>query len=123
MSVINEGGVALRRSLSRNSFEQYVNAGLDWLAEELRVAQPKVILTLGAEVAGILQGVRGQKKRNTLLGGDAKPMSIGGREYPVIHLAHPGITMRKASDRNPWPRLHREEHIPVAKKNIMEMLR
>lgn len=38
-----------------------------------------------------------------LLGGDVKTLSIAGKEYPAIHLAHPAITMRKATKRNPGP--------------------
>ena len=107
---------------NRDAFEQYAREGLDWLAEELKVSRPRVIITLGTEVAGVLQDVRGRKKRNALLGGDVKTLSITGREYPAIHLAHPGVTMRKPTDHTPWPRLHREEHIPAARKHIADLL-
>jgi uracil-DNA glycosylase len=107
---------------NRDDFEHYAHKSKDWLAEELEAARPRAIITLGTEVAGVLQEVRGQKKRNALLGGDVKPLSIAGKEYPAIHLAHPGITMRKATDRNPWPRLHREKHIPAAHQHIADIL-
>jgi hypothetical protein len=37
-------------------------------------------------------------------------------------MAHPGIVMRNASERNPWPMLHREKHIPEAKKALSQIL-
>jgi uracil-DNA glycosylase len=103
---------------TRSQFEAFAQQGLRWLEAELALAQPRLVITLGAEVAGILQDVRGQKKRNALLGGDRKELELGMASYPVIHLAHPGIVMRPASERNPWPRLHREMHIPAARKAV-----
>jgi len=101
---------------TRSRFEEYAHQGLSWLEEELRIAQPQIIITLGSEVAGVLQNVTGQKQRNALLGGDVKELSIGGSTYPVIHLAHPGIVMRPATERNQWPRRHREIHIPAVRE-------
>ena len=103
---------------TRSEFENYAEQGLHWLEEELSLADPKVIITLGAEVAGILQKVKTPKKRNLLLGGDIKEFELGSTTYPVIHFAHPGIVTRASSERNPWPRLHREVHIPQAKRSL-----
>jgi len=107
---------------TRDDFETYAERGMGWLAEELQLARPRVVITLGNEVAGLLQGVTGRKKRNALLGGDPKSMSVGGKTYPVIHLAHPGIVMRPATERNRWPALHRDEHIPRARDAINKLL-
>ena len=107
---------------TRSEFENYAEQGLHWLEEELSLAKPKVIITLGAEVAGILQKVKSRKKRNLLLGGDLKEVELNSTTYPIIHLAHPGIVMRTPSERNPWPRLHREVHIPEAKKALEGLL-
>ena len=106
---------------TRSAFEDYAEQGMRWLEEELSIANPKAIITLGAEVAGILQQVKSRKKRNGLLGGDLKELEIGSTIYPVIHFAHPGIVMRTASERNPWPRLHRKVHIPQAKKELSKI--
>jgi uracil-DNA glycosylase len=107
---------------TRSEFETFALQGMHWLEEELSIAKPQVIITLGAEVVGILQGVKSSQKRNDLLGGDVKEVEIGSVVYPVIHFAHPGIVMRKASGRNPWPRRHLEEHIPEAKKALAEII-
>ncbi|RKY69989.1 MAG: hypothetical protein DRP97_04495 [Candidatus Latescibacterota bacterium] len=127
--LFKEGHLAKHRRLgcawpereTRSQFECFAHKGMHWLEEELVLAQPKLVITLGAEVAGILRGVKGQKKRNDLLGGELKECQLGAASYPVIHLAHPGIVMRPVSKRNPWPRLHRETHIPVARE-IVERL-
>lgn len=103
---------------TRTNFKLYAQQGIHWLQEELELTNPRLVITLGSEVAGILQGVRGQKQRNLLLGGDLKEFAIENISYPVIHMAHPGIVMRPGSKRNPWPGLHREEHIPAASKII-----
>jgi len=107
---------------TRSEFENYAHRGMYWLEEEVSLANPKVIITLGAEVAGILQNVKSPKKRNELLGGEMKEIEFDSNIYPIIHFAHPGIVMRKASERNPWPRLHREEHIPEAKIALKELI-
>lgn len=107
---------------TRSQFEDYARQGMSWLEEELSLAQPKIIITLGSEVAGILQNVRGVGKRNDLLGGDLKEVTIGGKTYPAIHLAHPGIVMRPPTERNPWPRWHKEKHIPMAREVIRKKL-
>lgn len=107
---------------TRSQFEAFAEQGMHWLEEELALAQPRLVITLGAEVAGILQNVREQRRRNALLGGDARSLLLGPASYPVIHLAHPGIIMRPASDRNPWPRLHRETHIPAARQVVQRLV-
>lgn len=107
---------------TRTRFEEYASQGMSWLEDELRVARPRIIITLGSEVAGIMQNVKGKPERNNLLGGDLKEVAVGGKAYPVIHLAHPGIIMRPPTEHNPWPRLHREEHIPAAREVIRTTL-
>jgi len=115
-------GCAWPERETRSQFECFAHQGMHWLEEELALAQPRLVITLGAEVAGILRRVKGQKKRNDLLGGDLKECQLGAESYPVIHLAHPGIVMRPASERNPWPRLHREIHIPVARETVERLV-
>jgi len=106
---------------TRSQFEKFAKQGLRWLDEELTLARPRLVITLGAEVAGILQNVSGQKQRNTLLGGDLKKLQRASTIYPVIHLVHPGIVMRRASNHNPWPRLHRKVHIPAAREALEQL--
>ncbi len=128
--LFKEGHVAKYRRLgcpwpvqeTRSRFEEYARQGLQWLEEELALASPRLVITLGSEVAGILQNVAGQKRRNELLGGDLKEFPLGANSYPVIHLAHPGIVMRPATERNRWPDRHRTIHVPVARDVVTESL-
>jgi len=128
--LFKEGHIAKYRRLgcawppceTRSQFEAYAAQGLAWLAEELAIARPRLIITLGSEVAGVLQGIKGRKRRNALLGGDVKHVQVGNVQYPLIHLAHPGIVMRPATERNRWPRLHKTAHIPQARRALEKML-
>jgi len=52
------------------------------ILEELQLARPKVVITLGSEVVGILQYVGGQTQRNELLGGDIKEFCAGFLLHP-----------------------------------------
>jgi uracil-DNA glycosylase len=105
---------------TRSRFECLAKEGKGWLGEELAIARPRIVITLGAEAAGILRGVKGQQPRNALLGGTVQEMAVGGIAYPVIHLAHPGILMRRGSASNPWPERHKE-HIQAARRVLEEM--
>ncbi len=106
-------GVAPPPGYERERFEELAIKSLPWIEQELAVARPKLVITLGAEIAGLLQGVSNPQKRNGLLGPVPTKLQIGKIEVPTVHLAHPGIIMRRGDDaRNPWPQLHTNEHIP-----------
>lgn len=107
-------GTQVPSGYERERLEAIGEASLPWLAREIGACQPRLIITLGAEVAGVVRGVSGTKARNGLLGQKPLAVSIGGSPaVPVVHLAHPGIVMRPASERNPWPHRHANEHIPA----------
>ena len=127
--LFKEGHVSKYKSLkypfpvneNRTKFEEYAKAGIRWLFEELEIANPKVIITLGAEVAGIIHNVGGTKDRTALLSGKASEVKINKKSYQVIHLAHPGIVMRSETSKNRWPAIHKNEHIPVAKQELTRL--
>ncbi|GMV83969.1 MAG: hypothetical protein AMXMBFR7_51530 [Planctomycetota bacterium] len=98
---------------NRDKFEEYATKPQPWLAEELALARPRLVITLGAEVAGILRGVTGAKDRANLLSGEVTDLTMGEVTAPAAHLAHPGILMRDTKN-NPWPKRH-EEHIQRVK--------
>lgn len=106
-------GVTPPRGYARERFEEIALKSIPWIERELDVAEPKLVITLGAEIAGLLRGVSSPPKRNALLGPVPTPLRFGNLEVPCVHLAHPGIVMRRGDGvRNPWPRLHAEEHVP-----------
>ncbi len=106
-------GVPHPEGYERERFEELAIKSLPWMEKELMVARPRLVLTLGAEIAGLLRHVSNPQKRNALLGPAPTKLQIGPIDVPAVHLAHPGIVMRRGDDgRNPWPRLHTDEHIP-----------
>ena len=85
---------------------------LSWLEKELLVAKPTFVITLGAEVAGILRGIRSPSAQSKLLVPKVSDLVVGDFSVPTIHCAHPGILMRKDSN-NTWPTRHEKEFIPA----------
>jgi hypothetical protein len=76
---------------TRSRFEALARQSLPWLAQELALARPKLVITLGANVAGILQAVNGAEARAGLLGGQLTDLWLDDTVvYPVLHLPHPG---------------------------------
>jgi hypothetical protein len=80
------------------------------------------MITLGREIAGIVRGVKAPAQRNALLGPRIEPAQVGPFSVPTVHLAHPGIVMRKGDDeRNPWPKLHATEHVPKLREALRSL--
>lgn len=104
----------------RERFEELAVKSVGWVEKELEVARPRLVITLGAEIAGLLRGVNAAQ-RTALLGPEISPLRLGAIEVPTVHLAHPGIVMRKGDDRNPWPRIHQEQHIPKLRVALASM--
>lgn len=114
-------GAATPRGYEREQFESLARASLGWLEREIEVAAPRLLVTLGSEVAGILRAVQGQQRRNWLLTGDPADLSMGRHTVRAVHLAHPGILMRKGNDqRNPWPAEH-QKHLIRLKAALAEL--
>ena len=91
---------------------------MKWLHHEVKAAQPQLVITLGAEVAGVLRGVRSPGKQSGLLKPAVGILDLDGLEVPVMHCAHPGILMRKGYERNKWPERHMEEFLPALKEAL-----
>ena len=115
-------GIAVPEGYHRERFEELGRASVGMLLAELQVAQPELVITLGREVAGILRGVDGSKARNALLGNPPVEVEIQGHRMTMVHLAHPGIVMRRSSTSNPWPDRHTNEHIPALKPALDGLL-
>ncbi|HHH31150.1 MAG TPA: hypothetical protein ENK57_22765 [Polyangiaceae bacterium] len=107
-------GATVPAGYMREQFEELGERSLPWLEEEVAVARPRLLLTLGREVAGIVRGVKGDKARNRLLGAPVEPVRFGSVEVPTAHLAHPGILMRPTGKH--WKRAHLEERVPLLRR-------
>lgn len=104
-------GVQAPAGYEREAFEALGEKSIPWIARELKLAKPTLVVTLGREVAGIVTGTRGDAARNKLLSGDVKAIRIGDVEVDAAHLPHPGIVMRDTNGNaatNPWPALNRQ---------------
>jgi uracil-DNA glycosylase len=97
------------------------DANLKLFDQELALASPKLVITLGAEVAGILHPETPKEKWSYLMDGELHQIVSGGRIYKAVHLVHPVIIMRRYQKRNPWPRRHEEEHIPKVREIIRNL--
>jgi uracil-DNA glycosylase len=113
-------GASVPEGHRRESFEELALRSMPWLAREIRLSKPALLLTLGSEVAGLVRGVAGQKARNALLGPNLTDVVIDGTAVRTVHLAHPGIIMRGRGDRNPWPAATRE-HIQTLRGTVVEL--
>lgn len=90
---------------TRERFEEFAAASIPWIERELRMAEPRLIITLGAEVSGAVAGVRGANRRRKLLDYKVRSVRLAGREYAVVHMVHPGQLMRGHFK---WTRVHRD---------------
>jgi uracil-DNA glycosylase len=113
-------GASVPKGHHRESFEQLGLRSMPWLAREIRLSKPALLLTLGSEVAGLVRGVVGQKARNALLGSDITDVVVDGTSVRTVHLVHPGILMRGGGGRNPWPAAT-TEHIQALRPRIIEL--
>jgi hypothetical protein len=106
----------------REEFESLALRSLRWLEMELDVASPRLLVTLGSEIAGLLRSVQGQKRRNALLTGEPADLDVGSHTITTVHLAHPGILMRKGNaERNPWPAVH-QTHLTKLRATLTGVL-
>ena len=112
------GAVAPAGYVRERFFELGINS-VPWLEKELLIARPSFVITLGAEVAGILRGVRSATAQSRLLVPEVLSLVVGGISVPTMHCAHPGILMR-SGPRNPWPSRHKKEFVQALKTAQME---
>jgi uracil-DNA glycosylase len=75
----------------RERFDEYARQGLPWLEEELRLAQPKLVITLGSEVAAAFHPGHPKTKRTALVeDAELRQVKLGDYAWTMVHLAHPG---------------------------------
>jgi uracil-DNA glycosylase len=96
----------------RERFIELARLSIPWIERELTLARPRLLITLGAEVAGVLRGVDSTAAQTRLLEPLVSELTLGSTTVPAIHCAHPGILMRPQA-RNPWPDAHRNNFLPA----------
>lgn len=94
----------------RDRFRELAKLSVPFLERELQLANPRLVVTLGMEVAGVLKGVLSQGAQHKLLVPTVTELCVAGVTVPAIHCAHPGILMRPGND---WVERHRKEFVPA----------
>jgi hypothetical protein len=104
-------GASIPAGYIRDRFFNLGVQSLRWIEREVELSRPRLMITLGAEVAGILHGVRTASAQTKLITPEVRTIDLGSVPVPTVHCAHPGILMRRDS-RNPWPLRHVREFLP-----------
>jgi uracil-DNA glycosylase len=84
---------------NRTKFIEYAKKSIKWLNIEISIANPKIIITLGAEVTSIIFNIS-EDKAIKYLDGNCRNIKIKENEYNVVSLPHPGILMRNEKWKN-----------------------
>ncbi len=71
-----------------SQFREMAGHSLPWLAEALALIRPRLVITLGREVAEVLQAVPGFNPE-ALLGGHLQDLWLDEAVYPALHLDGP----------------------------------
>lgn len=98
---------------TRSRFAALARQGRPWLAEELALARPRLVISLGAEVAAVLQDAPGETAGLALLSGHLQDLWLDESVYPVIHLAGPDRITRP-----PWA-----EHLAQVRPIVDRLVR
>lgn len=75
----------------RTRFMALAGESLKWLAEECLLCRPRLVVTLGQEVAQVVSGERNATAADLLRRDVQRPSSIG---YPTVYLPHPDACRR-----------------------------
>ena len=103
-------------------FRELGERSVPFLERELKLASPRLVVTLGREAAGVHHGVRSPPAQSALLVPAVTELRLGGMTLPTVHCAHPGILMRSAPPRsqdtskNNWQARHETEFIPALRQ-------
>lgn len=81
----------------RSRFMELGRRSLPWLREECSLCRPKLVVTLGEEVARLISGLTASAD-DLLCREVERPESIGG--WPALHLPHPDACRRSAKWRD-----------------------
>jgi len=76
----------------RSQFKELAKNSLSWIMKECRLCKPKLIVTLGEEVAQVVSGNINASADALLLKNIAYPSSLDG--YPTLFLPHPDACRR-----------------------------
>lgn len=76
----------------RDRFWDLGNKSLKWIRDDIQLCKPKVIVTLGLEVAQVVSGKRSAKQNVILKSNVANPENLNG--VPTVYAPHPDACRR-----------------------------
>jgi len=91
---------------NRENFTKLASSpkNLQYLYDEIELAQPKVILLLGEEVTSVVMNVS-RGIANHLLQNDCPDLTVNQKSYKVVASPHPGILMRHSKVADWWRKI------------------
>jgi len=101
---------------NKSKYMDYANKSLKWIRQELEIANPQVIILLGAEVIASLLLVS-LEEAMTFMTGEVVEKKIIWKNSNFICLPPPGVLLERSA-RNPWPRKFALKIGPTAMKEI-----
>ena len=78
--------------VNRNQFKDLAEKSLSWLQDEVQLCNPKLIVTLGEEVAHVISGEQSASADDLLSREITRSSRLEG--YPVLFLPHPDACRR-----------------------------
>lgn len=87
---------------TRSLFNELGNKSVDYIIEEILLAEPKVIIGLGAEVNEIMLGTSGKETLAAMKDSREIPYIIGDKTFIYFPVPHPGILMRNTKGSTDW---------------------
>lgn len=101
---------------NRSKYMQYANKSMQWIRDEIEIANPYVIILLGEQVISSLLLCSEEEAREHMTGKVVEKKIIW-KNSNFICLPPPGVIMDRSA-RNPWPRRFAIQIGPVAIKEL-----
>ena len=104
---------------NRSQYNEYANKSLQWLRDEIEIANPKAIILLGPEVISNILLIS-EDEAKELITGEVVEKKIIWKNSNFICLPPPGVIMDRSA-RNPWPRKFALQIGPKATESIKKL--
>jgi uracil-DNA glycosylase len=102
------------------NYSEYANKSLQWIRDEIEIANPKAVILLGPEVVSTLL-VISEDEAKELITGEVVEKKIIWKNSNFICLPSPGLILDRAA-RNPWPRKFALNIGPKAAEEIKRLM-
>lgn len=104
---------------NRSRYKEYANLSLQWLRQEIEIANPIAIILLGPEVISSLL-LMSEEEAMEAITGKVIEKKIIWKHSNFICLPPPGVILDRSA-RNPWPRKFAMKIGPTAMKEIQRL--